>query len=186
MQHYKAQLLACDFFTVDTLFLQTVYVLFFIELQTRRVYLAGCTSHPDSAWVTQQARQMVWQLEDADNTSHFLIHDRDSKFVKAFDTVFRSTRIHIIRTPFRAPNANAYAERWVRTVRQECLNKLIIVNQAHLQHVLGEYVAYYNLSRPHQGLDQQTPIPSSTPTLVGNICSRPVLGGIIHDHYRAA
>jgi len=185
MQHYKAQLLACDFFTVDTLFLQTVYVLFFIELQTRRVYLAGCTSHPNAAWVTQQARQMVWQLEDGDSTIHLLIHDRDTKFVTTFDTV-RSTNVHVIRALFRAPNANAFAERWVRTVRQECLNKLIIVNHAHLQHVLGEYVTYYNLSRPHQGLDQQTPIPGLTPTLAGNICSRPVLGGIIHGHYRAA
>ena len=114
MQHYKAQLLACDFFTVDTLFLKTVYVLFFIELLTRRVYLAGCTNHPDAEWVTQQARQMVWQLEDRNPAIHFLIHDRDTKFVKAFDIVFRSTRAHIIRTPFRAPNANAYAERWVR------------------------------------------------------------------------
>ncbi len=88
--------LACDFFTVDTLFLQTVYVLFFIELQTRRVYLAGCTRHPDAEWVTQQTRQMVWQLEDRDPAIHFLIHDRDTKFVTAFDTVFRSTRVKII------------------------------------------------------------------------------------------
>ncbi|MHB8628178.1 MAG: integrase core domain-containing protein [Aggregatilineales bacterium] len=186
MQHYKAQLLACDLFTVDTLFLQTVYVLFFIELQTRRVYLAGCTSHPDAEWVTQQARQMVWQLEDHNPAIHFLIHDRDTKCVTAFDTVFRSTHVHIIRTPFRAPNANAYAERWVRTVRHECLNTLIIVNQAHLRHVLSEFVSYYNLLRPHQGLDQQRPIPSPTPTVVGNVCSRPILGGIIYDHYRAA
>ncbi len=186
MQHYKAQLLACDFFTVDTLFLQTVYVLFFIELQTRRVYLAGCTSHPEAAWVTQQARQRVWQLEDRDPAIHFLIHDRDAKFVTAFDTVFQSSRVHIIRAPFRAPNANAYAERWVRTVRHECLSKLIIVDQAHLRHVLREYLTYYNGSRPHQGLDQQSPIPSPNPTFVGTVCSRPVLEGVIIDHYRAA
>jgi len=82
---------------VDTFFLQTVYVLFFIELQTRRVYLAGCTSQPNTQWVTQQARQMVWQLEERHPTIHFLIHDRDSKFVTAFETVFKSTRAHIIR-----------------------------------------------------------------------------------------
>jgi putative transposase len=186
MQHYKAHLLACDFFTVETLFLETVYVLFFIELQTRRVYVAGCTSQPEAAWVTQQARQLVWQLEDRDPAIQFLIHDRDPKFVTAFDTVFQSTGAHIIRTPFRAPNANATAERWVRTVRNECLNKLIIVNQAHLRQVLNEYVTYYNLSRPHQGLDQQSPIMGPPPTLVGKICSRPVLEGIIYDHYRAA
>ncbi len=186
MQHYKAQLLACDFFTVDTLFLQTVYVLFFIELQTRRVYLAGCTTHPNAAWVTQQARQMVWQLEDRQPSIHFLIHDRDAKFVAAFDTVFQSTHAHIIRTPFRAPNANAYAERWVRTVRHECLNKLFILSEAHLCQVLNEYIAYYNAWRPHQGLDQQTPIPSPTPIGAGMVCDRKVLGGIIHDYYRAA
>lgn len=129
---------------------------------------------------------MVWQLEDHDPAIHFLIHDRDTKFPTAFDTVFRSTHVHIIRTPFRAPNANAYAERWVKTVRTECLNKVIVVNQTHLRHVLSEYVSYYNLSRPHQGLDQQRPIPSPPPALVGNVYSRPVLGGIIHDHYLAA
>jgi putative transposase len=149
-------------------------VLLFIELQTRHVYLAGCTSHPKGAWVTQQARQIVWQLEDREPAIHFLIHDRDSKFVAAFDTVFQSTRAHIIRTPFRAPNANAYAERWVRSVRHECLNKLIIVNQAHLRQVLSEYVSYYNGSRPHQGLKQQSPIPGPVPTLEGRVCSRPV------------
>jgi putative transposase len=186
MTHYKDQILACDFFTVETLFLQTVYVLFFIELHTRRVYLAGCTSHPNATWVTQQARQMVWQLEDRQPNVRFLIHDRDTKFVTAFDTVFQSIRVHVIRTPFRAPNANAYAERWVRTVRHECLGKLFILNHAHLRQVLSEYIAYYNLSRPHQGLDQHSPIPGPTPTQGGVVCCRPILGGIIHDYYRAA
>jgi len=186
MHHYKAQILACDFFTVETLFLQTIYVLFFIELQTRRVYVAGCTAHPNAQWVTQQARQMVWQLEARQPTIHFLIHDRDSKFVAAFDTVFRATRAHIIRTPFRAPNANAYAERWVRSVRHECLKKVIVLNQAHLRQVLQEYVTYYNMCRPHQGLDQQTPIPIRPIAHGGAVCSRPILGGIIYDHYRAA
>jgi hypothetical protein len=130
MQHYKAQILACDFFTLDTLFLQTVYVLFFIELGTRRVHLAGCTMHPNSAWVTQQARQMVWVLEDRAPAIHFLIHDNDTKFTTTFDSIFQSEGITVIHTPFRAPNANAFAERWVRTVRDECLRKLLIVNQA--------------------------------------------------------
>jgi transposase InsO family protein len=185
MTHYKEQILACDFFTVDTLFLQTVYVLFFIELHTRRVYLAGCTRHPDAAWVTQQARQMVWQVEEREPVIHFLIHDRDTKFVSAF-TVFQSTGAHIIRTPFRAPNANAYAERWVRTVRQECLNKLFLLNDAHLRWVLRGYIAYYNTRRPHQGLAQQTPIPGPTPAPAGAVRCRPVLGGLLHDYYRAA
>ncbi len=167
---------------MDTLFLHTVYVLFFIELHTRRVYLAGCTTQPDSAWVTQQARQMVWQLEARQPAIHFLIHDRDTKFGAAFDTVFQSTRAHIIR----APNANAYAERWVRTVRQECLNKLFILNEAHLRRVLNEYIAYYNTARPHQGLEQHMPIPGPVPARTGVVCCHPVLGGILHDYCRAA
>ncbi len=186
MAHYKEQLLVCDFFTVETLFLQTVYVLFFIELHTRRMYLAGCTTHPNAKWVTQQARQMVWQLEERKPSIRFLIHDRDTKFVTAFDTVFQSTHTHIIRTPFRAPNANAYAERWVRTVRRECLGKLFILNQTHLRQVLSDYIVYYNRSRPHQGLNQHSPIPGPTPTQVGEVCCRPILGGIINVYYRAA
>jgi hypothetical protein len=157
------QILACDFFTIETLFLQTVYVLFFIALQTRRVYFAGCTTHPNGQWVTQQAPQMVWQREEHQPSVHFLIHDRDSKFVAAFDTVFQSTDAPVIRTPFRAPNANAYAERWVRSVRRECLNKLIVLNQAHLRQVPHDYLTYYNSCRPHQRLDQHTPLPHHHP-----------------------
>jgi len=186
MQHYKQQILACDFLTVDTLFLQTIYVLFFIEVGTRRVYLAGCTPHPTKAWVTQQARQLTWQLEDRSPAIKFLIHDRDTKFMPAFNTVFQATGIHIIRTPFRAPNANAFAERWVRTVRRECLNKLIIVNEVHLQWVLAKYVKFYNTARPHQGLEQRSPIPMSGSGPIGTVRDRPILEGIIHDYYRAA
>ncbi len=186
MQHYKAQILACDFFTVDTLFLQTVYVLLFIELGTRRVHFAGCTAHPDAAWVTQQARQMVWALEDRAPAIHFLIHDNDTKFSATFDAIFQSEGITVIHTPFRAPNANAYAERWVRTVREECLRKLLIINQAHLRSVLREYVAYFNGSRPHQGIAQQTPIPMTIVSRDGPVCCREVLGGIVHDYYRDA
>ena len=129
---------------------------------------------------------MTWQIEDLQPVIHFLIHDRDTKFVSAFDTVFQATGAHIIRTPFRAPNANAYAERWVRTVRHECLNKLLIVNQAHLRRVLSEYVVYYNSARPHQGLQQQLPIPSPSLNRDGPVFSYPVLSGLIHDYYRAA
>jgi len=159
MNHYKEQVLACDFFIVESLFLQTIYVLFFIEVGTRRVHLAGCTSHPNGTWVTQQARQVVYDLAEQDSAMRFLIRDNDRKFSTAFDTVFHAEGIDIIRTPYRAPNANAFAERWVRTVRAECLNKILIVNQAHLRRVLREYIDYYNTARPHQGLDQQSPVP---------------------------
>jgi len=109
MTHYKDQILACDFFTVETLFLKTVYVLFFIELGTRRVHFAGCTANPDDAWITQQARQITWNLDRTDKRFRFLIRDRDKKFTEAFDTIFRSEGMNIIRTPVQAPNANGYA-----------------------------------------------------------------------------
>jgi putative transposase len=117
MRHYKQQLLACDFFTVETLWLPTLYVLFFIELGTRRVHLAGVTAHPDGRWVAQQARQIVWTLEEDGADVRILLHDNDSQFTAPFDTVFQAAGLHVIRTPFHAPNANAYAERWVRSVR---------------------------------------------------------------------
>jgi hypothetical protein len=105
LAHHGQQILACDFFTVETAFLQTLYVFFFIELGTRRVHLAGCTAHPTAAWVVQQARQMSWSLQDGDLPISFLLRDRDAKFVPGFDTVFRSEGVEIIRTPCRAPNA---------------------------------------------------------------------------------
>jgi putative transposase len=186
MTHYKDQLLACDFFTIETLFLQTVYVLFFIEVGSRRVHFAGCTTNPNASWVVQQARHMVWELEDRDLPIRFLIHDNDTFFTKAFDTVFRAEGIKVIHTSFRAPNANAHAERWIRSVREECLDKLLIINQAHLRRVMREFVAYHNAARPHQGIDQQIPIPDPTPVGTGPVRRRNVLGGIIHDYYREA
>jgi putative transposase len=109
LNHYKDQILACDFFTVETLFLQTIYVLFFIEIGTRRVHIVGCTDHPDSAWVTQQARNLIWNLQERDKPIRFLIHDRDSKFCRSFDRVFESEGCEIVVTPIQAPNANGYA-----------------------------------------------------------------------------
>ncbi len=184
MKHYKDQLLACDFFTVETLWLKTLYVLFFIEHGTRRVHFAGCTTNPNASWVLQQARQMVWVLEDSESTIQLAIHDRDTKFTASFDTVFQSERIKVIQTPFRSPNANAIAERWVRTVREECLDHLLIFNRKHLRKVLKEFVNYYNFSRPHQGIGQQMPFPRAPAENAGAVCCRDVLGGIIHDYYR--
>ncbi len=109
MKHYKEQIIACDFFTIETFWLKTLYVFFFIELGSRRVHLAGITANPDSAWVTQQARQLVWNLEDSDTDLKFLIHDRDSKFTNAFDNVFKSADLHVNHTPLRAPDASAHA-----------------------------------------------------------------------------
>ncbi len=144
MAHYKEQILACDFFTVDTLWLKQLYVLFFIEPGTRQVYLAGITAHPNADWVTQQARQVVWELSESKTAFRFLIRDWDGKFTQEFDTVFQSEGAHIIETLFRAPNANAYAERWVRTVGEACLDHLLILNEPHLRRVLKTYDDYYN------------------------------------------
>lgn len=186
MVHYKEQILACDFFAVDTLWLKRLYVLFFIELGTRKVHLAGITAHPIADWVTQQAREVVWELSENKQTLRYLIRDRDSKFTQEFDTVFQSEGAHIIETPFRAPNANAYAERWVRTVREECLDQLLILNEPHLRRVLKTYDDYYNRQRPHQGIRQQSPIPRTSRNTTGIIQKRAVLGGIINDYYRSA
>ncbi len=116
----------------------------------------------------------------------FLIHDNDGKFTPAFDAVFQAAGVHVIHTPFRAPNANAYAERWVRTVREECLDRLFILSAGHLHRVLQEYVDYYNRARPHQGLQQQAPIPFPQALPLGAIHCRDVLGGILHDYQREA
>ena len=185
MTHYKEQLIACDFFTVETLTLKTLYVLFFIELGSRKVHLAGVTPHPNGMWVTQQARQVMWEVGENHPPCRFLIRDRDKKYAEAFDTVFRSEGIKVIRTPVRAPNANAYAERWVRSVREECLDHLLILNQAHLWRVLKRYVEYYNEARPHQGIGQRIPITPERSPGSGLVAHRKVLGGIINDYYRA-
>lgn len=185
MTHYKDQILACDFFTIETIWLKTIYVLFFIELGSRRVHFAGITTHPNQIWVTQQARQLVWKLYHRESPLRFLIHDNDSKFSKSFDIVFESEGFHVIHTPYYAPNANAFAERWVRTIREECLDHILILNAFHLKRVLLEYIDdYYNIARPHQGIGQRIPFPDKIQKNFGSIQRRKVLGGIINDYYR--
>ncbi len=186
LQHYKQQMLACDFFTIETVSLKTLYVLFFIELGTRQVHLAGCTEHPNTIWVTQQARQLCWKLEDRALPMRFLIHDNDTTFTTSFDAVFQAQGIEVVHTPFHAPNANAFAERWIRSVRQECLDKLMLLGKWHVRRVLTEYVAFYNNRRPHQGLEQQCPIPLAVVSSGGVVQRRDVLGGIAHDYARPA
>ena len=186
LRQHQDQLLACDFFTVDTLFLRTVYVLFFIELSTRRVHLAGGTTTPNVAWVTQPARQLSWRLQDGAIAARSLIHDRDSKFSPGFAAVFRSEGVEVVRTPYRAPSANAIAERWVGSVRRECLDHLLIVSEAHLRRVLTVYVGHYNQARPHQGLEQRTPLPPTERAERGPIRRRDLLGGLLREYYREA
>ena len=135
---------SCDFLTVETITLKTLYVLVWIELGTRRVHLGGVTSHPDSAWVTQQARNLAMALQDGGRLPTFLIHDRDTKFTASFDEVFRSEGMRIVVTPIRAPNANAFCERWVGTVRAQCLDWTLIAGRRHLERVLRSYIEHYN------------------------------------------
>ena len=168
-----SSLLACDFFTVDTVLLRRLYVLFFIELDSRQVHLTGITTNPTGTWVVQQARNLTMVLAERVQPVKFLIRDRDAKFASSFDEVFRSDGIRIIRTPVRAPRANAFAERLVGTVRRECLDRLLILGRRHLEHVLADYVVHYNEHRPHRALDQQCPLRAEPRHLPGilNQCS---------------
>ena len=142
LRAHAAGVLACDFSTVETVRLQTLFVLFFIEPQTRRVSIAGCTEHPAAAWVTQQARNLLWHLDEEDRRPTILIRDRDAKVPTSFDTVLRAEGVRVVRTPPEAPQANAVAERWVGTVRRDCLDWLLILGQRHLERILREYVAH--------------------------------------------
>jgi putative transposase len=151
---------ACDFFTVDTVWLRRLYVLFFIELDTRRVHLAGVTANPNTTWVTQQARSLLLCLEDQARRVRFIVRDRGAKFCRTFDDVFRSEGAEVLVTPLQAPNANAYAECWVRTVRTERLDWLLIVGCGHLEQVLRIYVRHYTEHRPHRALGLKPPNPT--------------------------
>lgn len=186
LRHQATTMLACDFFTVETLSLRRFYVLFFIELESRRVHLAGCTTNPTGVWVTQQARNL--SFTGLFDRMRFLIHDRDSKFAAAFDEVFRSEGIKVIHTPIRAPQANAYAERFVRTIRAECLDWLLIIGRRHLESVLRSYTAHYNRERPHRAPELHPPEPATVLCRphIGGIERRDRLGGLIHEYHRAA
>jgi transposase InsO family protein len=190
LRQQAAGILACDFLTVETIRLKTLYVLVWIELGTRTVHLGGVTSHPDSAWVTQQARNLALTLQENGRSPRFLIHDRDTKFTDAFAEVFRSEGMSIVLTPIRAPNANAFCERWVGTVRAECLDWTLIIGRRHLERVLRTYIGHYNEARPHRGIDLRTPTGNSRPPVddlrAARVHRRDVLGGLIHEYQAAA
>jgi putative transposase len=194
LRQQAASILECDFLTVDTLFLKRFYVLFFVELATRRVWLAGITTNPDGRWVTQQARNLLMTLDDEGVRPRFIVRDRDSKFTRNFDEVFRSQGMRVIKAPVRAPKARAHAERWVGTVRRECLDPILIVGRRHLQRVLAVYVAHYNEHRPHRALEQRPPLRTSPPgdeQLIAEVIDlnrvrrRDHLGGLIHEYQLA-
>jgi putative transposase len=173
LRQQAAGILACDFFTVDTVWLQRLYVLFFIELDTRRVHLAGVTANPNGLWVTQQARNLLQVLGEQGQRLRFVLRDRDAKFASSFDDVFCAEGAEMLVTPVQAPNANAYAERWIRTVRAECLDWLLILGRSHLAQALRVYVTHYNTHRAHRALGLQPPEPAVRPALTGIVQPAP-------------
>jgi putative transposase len=179
-------ILACDFFTVETAFLRTLYVLFFIEVGTRRLRVTTSTRNPDGAFCAQQARNLAM----ADELEHvrFLIRDRDSKYTRAFDEVFVSEGVRVIKTPVRAPRANAFAERFVRTVRGELLDLTLVLGRRHLDRVLREFARHYNEQRPHRGIELRTPAGPDAPItgVLPDVRRRDVLGGLIHEYEAVA
>ena len=190
LRSQAAGCLATDFFSIETVLVRRLYGLFFIELDTRRVHLAGVTANPTGVWVTQQARNLSIALRGCFSGRRFLIRDRDAKFTTAFDEVVRSEGLRIIRTPIRAPRANAYAERFVGTVRRECLDWMLIRGRRHLAAVLDTYVEHYNSHRPHRGLalaspNPRTQAPPTSPAL-GPVQRCDLLGGLIHEYRLAA
>jgi putative transposase len=166
--------------------LRRYYVLFVIEVDSRVVHLLGVTANPAMAWIAQVARNFTSDLVDTGRRFRFLIRDRDTKFTASFDEVYRASGIEAIRTPVRSPKANAFAERFVRTVREDCLDHLLIYSRRHLESVLDAYVRHYNEARPHRGRQLATPLPLHTQPRTGEICRRDILGGIIHEYDRAA
>jgi transposase InsO family protein len=178
--------LATDFFIVDTISLKQLYVLFVIELGTREVHILGVTDPPTAAFVIQVARNLLGDLVDRGRSFTFLVRDRDAKFTASFDAVFVSEGIRVIKTPVRSPRANAYAERWVRTVRAERLDWILVLGRRHLNAVLQEYVRHYNEHRPHRGLDLGVPMPNSETTVATfpsiRVDRHDVLGGLIHEY----
>ncbi|MBO3753182.1 integrase core domain-containing protein [Streptosporangiaceae bacterium NEAU-GS5] len=181
-------IIATDFFHIDPVFGPRLYALDFIEHLTRRVHLAGVTIHPTGQWATQQARNLLADLEGRLDTVKFLIYDRDTKFTTTFDEVFHGEGLRIIKTPIRAPRANAICERWIGSVRRECLDRLLILGQRRCRVALHAYVDHHNRHRPHRSLGHSPPIPPSEPAdaTKGRIARRQILGGIINEYSRAA
>jgi putative transposase len=181
--------LACDLFHLDTTILHRLYVFFVIEHATRRVHILGVTPRPTGGWLTQLARNLTMDLDNAGPQCRFLIRDRDAKFTAAFDAVFTAINVTIIKTPVRAPRANAIAERFVGTIRRELLDRILILNQRHAATVLHEFEHHFNEHRPHRTLGQaapRRPLPERTETEINNVRRRDRLGGLLHEYQQVA
>jgi transposase InsO family protein len=181
-------ILACDFLHVDTVFLRRLYVFFVMEIQTRRVHILGITAHPAGPWTAQQARNLLIDLGERAGRFKFLIRDRDSKFTAAFDSVLAGNGVRIIKAPVRSPRANSFAERYVGTLRRECLDHLLIYGERHLRRILAEYSRHYNGHRPHQSRGQRPPLrkPGQPIDVTARIKRSRVVHGLINEYRRAA
>ncbi len=187
-------IVACDFFTVETVFLKTLYVLVFMHIHTRRILGVGVSANPNGAWVTQQARNLMMDLDDdPEPCMPFLLRDRDAKYCRSFDAVFDAEGMEVVLTPYRTPQANGHAERLIGGLRREVLDHVLILGRRHLLDVLREYAAHRNSHRPHRGLglrrphDVGRPIPGPGPARPRATQRREILGGLIHEyHARAA
>jgi len=180
---------ACDFFTVETAFLKTLYVLFFIEVGSRRLHVTTATPHPNGTFATQKARNLCFTLDERAEPVRFLVHDRDAKFSGSFDEVVRTEGIRVIRTPIRSPQANAFAERAVKTLRHEVVDWTLILGRRHLDRVLASYARHYNAERPHRGIDLRAPEKHNhvePVEIVPKIKRRDLLSGLIHEYYPVA
>ncbi|GAA0551533.1 integrase core domain-containing protein [Streptomyces mordarskii] len=169
---------------VETVFLKRLYVFFVMEIATRRVHVLGVTARPTGAWVTQLARNLLMDLGDSAGCFRFLIRDRDSKFTAAFDAVFSGNGTAVTPTPPQSPRSNAFAERWIRTARAECTDRLLITGERHLRTVLTTYTEHYNGGRAHRSQDLRAPDddPNSIPLPAAAVRRRQVLGGLLNEY----
>jgi transposase InsO family protein len=186
LRNHAHETWACDFLQLTDVRFRPLFAFFLVELASRRVVHVGVTRHPTDAWVTQQLREAT----PFDERPRFLIRDNDAKYGRRFDQLAEASSITVLRTPVRAPRANAITERFLRSVRGECLDHLLLLGERQLRRVLREYVAYFNQARPHQGLGRRVPVSSASaaPTRgdASGIIAVPVLGGWHHTHQRAA
>jgi transposase InsO family protein len=186
-------LLACDFFETTTLSGTRLYVLAVIEHASRRVKVLGATAHPTASWLTQAARNLVMDLDDAGSTARFLIRDRDGKFPALFDSVLADAGIQVVLSGVRIPRMNAIMERWISSCRHELLDRSLVWNQRHLLHALRQYEHFYNTHRPHQGINNARPLRALPPAVTDqaaiarlDIRQRQRLGGILNEYHHAA
>jgi putative transposase len=182
-------ILAADLFHVDTIRLTRLYAFFVVEHATRQAHILGVTAHPTGAWLTQLARNLTMDLNDAGTTCRFLVRDRDAKFTSTFDAVFTGAGIQVIKTPARAPRANAIAERFVGSIRRELLDRILIINQRHAASVLAQYQDHFNDHRPHRTLGQAAPLralPEPRQTDTNGVHRQDQLGGLLHENEQVA